>query len=278
MPEIEPADTSLKSLTGLHLWHAPMSSCSQRVRIVLTEAGREYESHLVNLEKDEHASAAYQAIHPKGLVPALVDDGRLIIESIDIIRHLATEELAAPDEDAADLLAMADAAQQDLKLLTFEFLFRAAPPPPTEAAEAFQNNHQNSWLRQFRLDFAKGFDAERIEGAIARTAERFDVLDARLCDGRPYLSGNLFSLSDIAWMPNVHRFRLMGWPFERTPHLQSWFDRISTRQSYRDGLLAWQNAQVIASFKDYTRLRQKQQTDIRSSTCLCGASTGNSGH
>ena len=77
MPEIEPADVSLKDLQGLHLWHAPLSSCSQRVRIVLSETGQAYESHLIDLERDEHASAAYQAVHPKGLVPALVHDGRL---------------------------------------------------------------------------------------------------------------------------------------------------------------------------------------------------------
>ncbi|MFT6272695.1 MAG: glutathione S-transferase [Dinoroseobacter sp.] len=35
MLEIEPIDQSLKTLTGLHLWHAPMSSCSQRVRLGL---------------------------------------------------------------------------------------------------------------------------------------------------------------------------------------------------------------------------------------------------
>ena len=90
MPFIEPKDQTLKALTGLHLWHAPMSSCSQRVRIVLAETGQGFESHLVNLEKDEHASPEYQAIHPKGLVPALVDDGRLMIESVDIIASRAS--------------------------------------------------------------------------------------------------------------------------------------------------------------------------------------------
>lgn len=137
MPRIDPQDPTLKDLQGLHLWHAPMSSCSQRVRIVLAETGQAFESHLIDLEKDEHASAAYQKIHPKGLVPALVDDGALIIESIDIIRHLARRNDALAATAKPELLEMADAAQLDLKLLTFEFLFRAAPPPPPEVAEAF---------------------------------------------------------------------------------------------------------------------------------------------
>ena len=72
MPKIEPEDQTLKTLSGLHLWHAPMSSCSQRVRIALAETGQDYVNHPIDLEKDEHATAAYQAIHPKGLVPVHV--------------------------------------------------------------------------------------------------------------------------------------------------------------------------------------------------------------
>ena len=113
MPEIEPQNQSLKALTGLHLWHAPMSSCSQRVRIVMAETGQNFESHEVNLERGEHASEAYQAIHPKGVVPALVDNGHLIIESIDIIQHVAGKDSPLMKAASHEILARADAAQAD---------------------------------------------------------------------------------------------------------------------------------------------------------------------
>jgi glutathione S-transferase len=262
MPQIETQNSALTDLTGLHLWHAPLSSCSQRVRLVMAETGRTFESHLVNLEAGEHATEKYQAIHPKGVVPALVDDGKLFIESIDIIRHLAkgNEDLTSAD---ADLLALADGAQLDLKLLTFEFLFRGAPPADPAAAEAFQKNHKNAWLRQFYLDFRAGFERDRIEYAVRRTDAAFRVLDARLADGRTYLSGEAFSLSDIAWMPNVHRFSLTRWPFETTPNLSAWFDRVKTRPSYNDALLDWQPADIRNSFAVYTLRRSEEGTDIR---------------
>ena len=264
MPEIEPIDQTLKSLKGIHLWHAPMSSCSQRVRITLAEVGRHFESHLIDLEKDEHATPEYQRIHPKGLVPALVDDGRLFIESIDIIGHVAGTESPLAQVGSEELLAMADAAQLDLKLLTFEFLFRAGPPPPPKAAAAFQKSHRNDWLRQFRIDFANGFEKERLNDAIARTDDGFRHIDGLLADGRTYLEGPNFTLSDVAWMPNVHRFKLMGWPFERTPHLQAWFERITERPSYRRALLDWQPEHVAESFEEYTSRRQAEGTDVRS--------------
>lgn len=264
MPEIEPKDLNLKNLTGLHLWHAPMSSCSQRVRITMVESDRDFESHLVHLEKDEHATAEYQRIHPKGLVPALVEDGRLYIESIDIIGHIAGADSPLAQVKDQTLLQMADEAQLDLKLLTFEFLFRAGPPPPPEAVEAFQKGHQNEWLQQFRKDFAEGFDPARVDDAIARTDAGFEHLNNQLSDGRRFLEGSEFTLSDIAWMPNVHRFRLMDWPFERTSHLQAWFKRVSTRPSYQQALVEWQPDPAIKSFEAYTEKRQAEGTDVRS--------------
>lgn len=264
MPEIEPIEQTLKSLKGLHLWHAPMSSCSQRVRITLAEADKRFESHLIDLEKDEHATPEYQRIHPKGLVPALVDDGRLFIESIDIIAHVAGAGSPLAPVGSDRLLAMANAAQLDLKLLTFEFLFRIGPPPPPKAAAAFQKSHQNDWLRQFRIDFANGFGKDRLNAAIARTDEGFRHLDGLLADGRTYLEGSGFTLSDIAWMPNVHRFRLMDWPFERTPHLQAWFERITERPSYRQALLDWQPVAVAEAFEEYTKRRQAEGNGVRS--------------
>ena len=264
MPEIEPINQTLKSLKGIHLWHAPMSSCSQRVRITLAEVGRHFESHLIDLEKDEHATPEYQRIHPKGLVPALVDDGRLFIESIDIIGRVASAESPLAQVGSDRLLAMADAAQLDLKLLTFEFLFRIGPPPPSETAAAFQKSHQNEWLRQFRVDFANGFGKDRLNDAIARTDRGFRHLNKLLSDGRTYLEGSNFTLSDIAWMPNVHRFQLMGWPFERTSHLRAWFERIAERPSYRQALLDWQPAPVAKAFEEYAKRRQAEGTGVRS--------------
>lgn len=264
VPEIEPNDKSLKDLRGLHLWHAPLSSCSQRVRIVIEETSKAYESHLVDLTRDAHATAAYQAIHPKGLVPALVEDGRLFIDSIDIIQHVAGAGSDLLEASSTDLLERADKAQLDLKLLTFEFLFRADPPPDSEQVAAFEASHRNEWLKQFRRDFVNGFDRARLEAAVKRTAEEFQHLDDILSDGRTYLSGDRFSLSDIAWMPNIHRFSLMGWPFEQTPRLRAWFDRVSERPSYTQALLAWQDEAVAGMFSAYTERRRAEGTDIRS--------------
>ncbi|MBO6919438.1 MAG: glutathione S-transferase C-terminal domain-containing protein [Rhizobiaceae bacterium] len=85
-----------------------------------------------------------------------------------------------------------------------------------------------------------------------------------MSDGREYLEGAEFTLSDIAWMPNVHRFKLMDWPFERTPHVQRWFENISKRPSYREALLNWQAEPAVQAFSAYTKKRQAEGADVRS--------------
>ena len=73
---------------GLHLWHAPMSSCSQRVRIALCIKKLSWISHPIKLDRGDHAKAEYLAINPKGLVPSLINDGEVITESIDILNYI----------------------------------------------------------------------------------------------------------------------------------------------------------------------------------------------
>ena len=97
-------------LRGLHLFHDGVATCAQRVRFVLAEKGfkrgpdvawnadaaatlsapddRTYVSRLVSIRKKQHMTAEYAAIQPNMVVPALVHDGVLHIESVDIIQYI----------------------------------------------------------------------------------------------------------------------------------------------------------------------------------------------
>jgi len=73
---------------GLHLFHHPISSCSQKVRIFLNIKGVKWESHIVDLAATANMDEWYLGINPRGLVPALVHDGEVHIESNDVLLHL----------------------------------------------------------------------------------------------------------------------------------------------------------------------------------------------
>jgi len=246
MPIIEPGNRGLKNLNGLHLWHAGLSTCSQRVRVTLTELGQDFESHVLNLHAGEHASPEYQQIHPKGVVPALVHDGTLIIESVDIIAYLDANlgdgklRSEGDEEDIAKLLAHADEAQAALKVCTFEFLFSGGPKLSDTKFDEFLQSHQSEYLVQFHRDARAGFDRERIHDAVSKVDRDFQSLEDRLGDGRTWLSGSAFTIADIAWMPNLHRMDLMRWPLNRYPRLSEWFERAAARDSYKTALEAWE--------------------------------------
>jgi glutathione S-transferase len=67
----------------LTLAFAP-GACSIAPYILLKEAGADFETLNVNLGKGEHHEAPYLKVNPKGKVPALIVDGRVITENVAI--------------------------------------------------------------------------------------------------------------------------------------------------------------------------------------------------
>ncbi|MGH7793706.1 MAG: maleylacetoacetate isomerase [Candidatus Binatia bacterium] len=66
------------------------SSASYRVRIALNLKGLSYEQAPIHLRRGggEQLGAAYKAINPQALVPALEDNGKILTQSLAIIEYL----------------------------------------------------------------------------------------------------------------------------------------------------------------------------------------------
>jgi glutathione S-transferase len=73
---------------GVHVLHYSGSSCSQKLRIFLNLKGIDWTSHLVDLHSNENFKPWFLGINPRGLVPVLVHDGAVHIESNDIVQYL----------------------------------------------------------------------------------------------------------------------------------------------------------------------------------------------
>ena len=72
----------------LELYHNAFSSCSQKVRIVLGEKGLDWKSHVVDLQGGGQHDPEYVKLNPNHVVPTLVHDGRVLIESTLINEYL----------------------------------------------------------------------------------------------------------------------------------------------------------------------------------------------
>jgi glutathione S-transferase len=271
MPLIETQNEEVKRLTGLTLYHAGLSSCAQRVRMVLAEKDLDWESREIDLAAGEHAGAEYLSINPTGLVPALIDGGQVITESIDIIDYLDGKSggLALRPSDPEEIeqmntwTAAADGAQSSLKLLSHEFLFKPGRRSP-EKLKQFLASHQNEDLKAFHRDFCsdEGFGDVRVRAQLKVQHDHFAALDAALSE-RAWLVGDSFSLADIAWVPNVYRMTLMDYPLAALhPNLARWFDRVCGRRSFDAALVSWHPDTLRQAFADYSGKRRAEGTDI----------------
>lgn len=235
---------------GVHVLHFMGSSCSQKLRIFLNLKGIPWESHVVDLHGNENFRPWFLGINPRGLVPVLVYDGAVHIESNDIITHL---EKAFPElrlippgyeNEVAALLEHEDHLHLDLRTLSFRFVF--APPGPPKPAEALQSYAANGsgtvqgtadrdkavqiefWQRAAR----EGFPDDRARASAQKFRAAFDALDRRLA-AQPYLMGDTLSVLDIAWFIYANRLSLGGYPLARLhPRVQTWFETLRGRPEF----------------------------------------------
>ena len=96
----------------MQLYNFFRSGTSHRLRIALNLKGIAYDYVAVDLRTEEHLGAAFKALNPQGLVPALVDGDQVLTQSPAIIEWL--EEcyptpplLPADPQDRAKVRALA---------------------------------------------------------------------------------------------------------------------------------------------------------------------------
>jgi len=235
---------------GMHVLHFMGSSCSQKLRVFLNLKGIPWESHHIDLPANENFRPWFLGINPRGLVPVLVHDGAVHIESNDIITYLErafpTPKLipAGRENEVAALLKHEDDLHLDLRTLSFRFVF--APPGPPKSAEALQSYAANgSGTVQGLLDRDKeiqieywqraardGFTDEQARASAQRFRTEFDALDKQLAR-QPFLMGEALSVLDIAWLIYAHRLSLAGYPFERLhPRVFAWKERLAAQPAF----------------------------------------------
>ena len=72
----------------LELYQLDYSTCSQKVRICLAEKGIEWVNRPVNTRASEHLTPEYLKLNPNGVVPTMVHDGKVILDSSVMCEYL----------------------------------------------------------------------------------------------------------------------------------------------------------------------------------------------
>lgn len=167
------------NLKGLHLFHFVMSNCSQRVRLGLEEKGLAWTSHHLNLPANEHVTADYQRINPNGVLPTLVHDGQVILESNDILGYLDEKVPepplrpadAAAREPMGELIALAGGFQPTIKALSHELLFRPFRKVDDTTVALFEQEHRDPSLVAFLISRKTAGRGRSASSARVRTSK-----------------------------------------------------------------------------------------------------------
>jgi len=70
------------------LHHHGSSVCAAKVRLVLAEKSVPWEGIYVDILRGDQFDPAYMKLNPKAVVPTLVHDGKVIVESAVICEYL----------------------------------------------------------------------------------------------------------------------------------------------------------------------------------------------
>jgi len=235
---------------GLHLLHHPMAACSKKARIYLNVKGIEWTSHIVDIRSAENYGERFLGINPRGLIPVLVDDGAVHIESNDILMYLEQKfpeprlVPAGGEAEMATLLEYENSLHFDLRTLVFRFFFPG--PTPSKSPEALKQYNQNGsgtvqgqqdLEKAVQVDFWETVTREGIpDEAARRSALKFRAAFSQFEDqlGKTrYLHGDTLTMLDIAWFIYADRLSLAGYPLSRLhPCVGKWFDQLSERPEF----------------------------------------------
>jgi glutathione S-transferase len=273
MPKIEsPKSAIVSQLQGLHLFHFDGAPCAQRVRFALGEKGlsrgreekfdsaqptavlaepNRWVSRRVSLVKKDHMTEAYAEIHPNMVVPALVHDGNLYIESMDIIEYLdeafgGTPLVPRSPELKAATISRVEQAKvlhRSLRFVTFRWgLGRLAMLNPKERSKLAALAQQGDDGENL-VNFYDGYSTGTIPGNIYRDhltklVEAFRELNTQLEDGRKFLMSDEISIADAFWSMKILRLLECGYPVESYhPAVYAWYQRMYQRPSFQNEVM-----------------------------------------
>jgi len=200
----------------MRLYRIPLSTNVERVALALAHKGIEVES----IEIDPDDRSRVREVSGQDLVPVLEDGGKVIVDSMEIVRYLEEKHPAKP-------LYPADPARRTEMLIFIDWFNRVWKRPPNEIF----------------VEMGKPSpDPVRIERLGKAMTASLDLFEGML-SGRDYLMGE-FSAADCAAFPFVKfaHFHPQGDPYRfhqilvdwmplgaRHERLKGWLERVDAR-------------------------------------------------
>lgn len=254
----------------LELYHHGSSVCAAKVRYALGEKGIEdVKMHYVDVLKGDQFDPEYVKLNPKAVVPTLVHDGKVILESTVICEYIDDvfpDVPLIPDDpyDRAQMRLWTKAVDESLHPACGEFTFVCCHRhivlrlPEAELEEFLRSTPAqsvtNKWKERKKEIVRLGFDAPGIEHTIKLYDTYLHKMDDTLKE-RKWLAGDSFSLADVGLTPYVNRLDMLSmsgmWSGGRLPNVENWFERIKVRPAFKPAFLDWCPEDLTNDLKNF---------------------------
>lgn len=201
----------------MKLYNFFRSGTSHRLRIALNLKGLAYDYVPVDLRSEQHLGAEYQALNPQGLVPALMEGGRVLIQSPAIIewleeRYPSPALLPADPDTRARVRALAAIIGCDVHPVNNRRILEALRHD-FGADDAAVNRWCATWI-------GAGFDA--IEALLAADPERGE-----------FCFGQTPTLADVYLVPQVESARRFKVDLTRWPRVMAVDAACARQEAFR---------------------------------------------
>jgi glutathione S-transferase len=198
----------------MKLYYSP-GACSLAPHILLREAGVRFALERVDTKtRTTAAGGDFLAINPKGYVPALqFEDGDVLTEGVVLQQYIA-------DRNPAAKLAPAAGSRERVRL---------------DELLVFLSTEVH---KKHDLLFAAATPDEVKAGLRDKISQRYDLIEARLADGRAFLTGDGFTTADAYLFTLASWAGYVGIDIARWPNLARFMQRIGARPAVQAALEA----------------------------------------
>jgi len=239
--------------SALALYHFDRSSAARKVRIALAEKGLSWESRVLDTSVSvrEHLQTDYLQLNPRGVVPTLVHDGKVIRESQVILEYLEDAfpepSLRPPDPYARAMMRLwtkradEDMHRQARSLAVAIYMGEMFSKAGEAAVAAYYDAMPDSTrVENDRIDRERGLESPLLGKAVSYFKENWREINDALAE-HDWLAGEQFSLADISMGVYVTRLAGLGMAplWQDLDHLIDWHERFRNRPSYQEAVEAW---------------------------------------
>jgi glutathione S-transferase len=242
----------------IELYTTPGSLCSQKVKLVLAEKKLEWKNHSLNLLTFENLQPSYIRLNPKGVVPTLIHNGKIITDSAVIIHYLDEHFPNPPLTPAEPLL---QAKMHNWINLQNQFPMREVMYGNYQGIEGavlrFSVQAKEKLLPrliqanpELKKEYEEKLNDVRQWNSCIQNVNEITVLNARIepmlvqlneqLMQTDWLCGETYSLADAVWTAVLNRLDELKfgdlWADNTRPALKAYLDRVKTRPSFRTAI------------------------------------------